>query len=129
MPTILVVDDHAAVRDALCQYFEQLNLATCREAVNGLDAINKALQLRPDLILLDFSMPIMNGIEAAKVLKEMMPRVPLFMLTAHSSAEMQGVASDSGIAGVFQKDDLVPLVECLRGLLSAKESTDTLREN
>ena len=117
MPTVLIVDDHPAIRKALRGYFERSNLAECGEAVNGLDAIEKAKQLNPDLVVLDFCMPVMNGIEAAQALKEVMPGVPVFMLTAYFGASMERLAKESGVSGVFSKDDVAPMIYRARAVL------------
>ena len=117
MPTVLIVDDHPRVRKVLRDYFEESNLAECGEAVNGLDAIEKAQQLNPDLVLLDFSMPVMNGIEAARALKQMMPGVPVFMLTAYFGAATELLAKESGVSAVFSKDDVSPMIYRARVLL------------
>jgi len=78
--TILIVDDNAYVRQALCQVFKrEADFEICGEAENGKEAIAKALKLHPDLIVLDLSMPIMNGLDAARELKQVMPTVPLIM--------------------------------------------------
>ena len=69
----------------LCSDIRHLNVPyrhpkwLCREAENGRDAIEKAQQLRPDLIVLDMSMPVMNGLDAVRMLKRLMPKVPLIM--------------------------------------------------
>src|SRR5215469_8802387 len=117
MATVLIVDDHPHVRRVLRNYFENSHLAECSEAVNGLDAIEKAQQLNPDLVLLDFSMPVMNGIEAAKALKQTMPRVPVFMLTAYFGSSMESLAKQSGVSAVFSKDDVAPMIYRARALL------------
>jgi CheY-like chemotaxis protein len=116
MPTVLIVDDHPSVRKVLRNYFEQSNLAECREAVNGLDAVEKAQQLNPDLVLLDFSMPEMNGIDAAKILKQKMPEVPVFMLTAYFGTSVELLARQSGVSAVFSKDDVAPMIYRVRAL-------------
>jgi len=68
LPTILIVDDHAVVRTAVRGLFEScFESIVCGEAENGADAIVKAKELEPDLIVLDVSMPVMNGLEAAKI--------------------------------------------------------------
>ena len=70
MPTVLIVDDSDSVRIAVRALFEaEPGFSVVGEAVNGMDAINKADELAPDLIVLDLSMPIMNGLEAAETLK------------------------------------------------------------
>src|SRR5258707_15773499 len=69
----------------------------CIEASNGLDAIAKAEVLRPDLIILDLGMPEMNGFEAATVLQNTMPQVPLFMFTSHDRRDVEPQAVSVGM--------------------------------
>jgi len=66
--------------------FESTELKVCGEAVDGVDAIQKAEELQPDLVVLDLSMPNMNGIEAARALKKIRPQLQILLLTAHFSA-------------------------------------------
>lgn len=71
---VLVVDDNAYIRQSLCQLFgSQADFELCGEAVNGQEAIEKAQELHPDVIVMDLSMPVMNGIDATRALKELMP--------------------------------------------------------
>lgn len=75
--SILLVDDKPFMRRILRDFLEQeSNFKVCGEAEDGLDAIVKAQQLRPDLIVLDFQMPVMNGLDAAKKLKKLLPELP-----------------------------------------------------
>jgi chemotaxis response regulator CheB len=79
---VLVVDDNPAIRRVLCELFQsQADFQVCGEAENGKEATEKAPELHPDLIVLDLSMPVMNGLDAARVLKRLMPRVPLVMFS------------------------------------------------
>jgi CheY-like chemotaxis protein len=89
----------------------------CSEAENGLDALQKAQQAEPDLVL---SMPVMNGVEAAKVLQQVMPEVPILMLTAHFGVADEA-AKDVGVLGVFSKDNVAPLVKQTRTILKIRE--------
>ena len=76
----MIVDDNAAIRKALVERFESENgFQVCGEAGNGKETIEKVQQLDPDLIMLDLSMPLMNGLDAACVLKKLMPSVPLII--------------------------------------------------
>jgi len=112
MPTVLIVDDHAAIRAAVRILFESSSdLVVCGEAENGAEAIRKAHELQPDLVILDLSMPVMNGFEAARILRHRFPTVPLFLLTAHYMDATVEAAKEAGIQAVFSKDhDLGPLV-------------------
>ena len=119
MATVLIVDDHAAVRRAVRNRFEPDSEFVVGEAENGAEAIVKAQELKPDLIVLDLSMPVMNGFEAAKVLRKTLPTVPVFLLTAHSTEVTEHAASQVGIRAVFCKDhDLNPLMVQARTLLT-----------
>jgi len=83
--TILVADDNPTLRKALCKIFEiEKDFDLCVEAVDGAQAIALARQCRPDLIILDLNMPVINGIDAARALKRIMPNVPIIVLTIHA---------------------------------------------
>jgi chemotaxis response regulator CheB len=75
----------------------QPDFRVCGEAENGKEAIDKARELRPDLIVLDLSMPVMNGLYAARVLKRLMPAVPLVMFSEYSNAFSEQEAHSTGI--------------------------------
>ena len=75
---VLIVDDNPCVRTALCELFSREgDFNVCGEAENGREAIEKAQQLYPDLIVTDLSMPILNGLEEARLLRQVMPSVPV----------------------------------------------------
>ena len=79
--TVLIVDDNAFIRQALCELFtRETDFEVCGEAENGQEAIEKAQQLHPDLIVLDLLMPVMNGLDAARVLKRLITTVPIIMM-------------------------------------------------
>ena len=104
--SVLIVDDHEAIRRGLRSLFRgHPEFAVIGEAVDGVDAIQKAQELSPDLVILDLAMPEMNGLEAAAALKYILPDVPLFLLTAHYNRELELAASASGICAVFSKHD------------------------
>jgi CheY-like chemotaxis protein len=82
--TILVADDNPIIRKMLCQMFErEENYDLCAEAANGAEAITLALMHSPDLIILDMSMPVMNGLDAARELKRLMPDTPIILFTLY----------------------------------------------
>src|ERR1700692_4358975 len=104
MPTVLIVDDSDSVRIAVRALFEaEPGFSVVGEAVNGMDAIDKADELVPDLIVLDLSMPIMNGLEAAETLKLNSPSTPIYILTAHGGPEVDRAARAAGVDAVFSK--------------------------
>jgi two-component system, NarL family, nitrate/nitrite response regulator NarL len=102
--TILIVDDNAHIREALCVLFKcESDFEVCGEAENGKEAIAKARELRPDLIVLDLSMPVMNGLDAARVLKQLMPAVPIIMFTYYSESSTEQEIRLVGISEVVSK--------------------------
>ncbi len=116
---ILIVDDSKAVRDVIRTFLTNAGFQVCGEADNGLAAIEQAKGLKPDLILLDLSMPMMNGAETASVLKGMMPDVPLVLFTMYNEAVGKSLASAVGVDAVLSKPNgMSSLVECVRSLLT-----------
>jgi DNA-binding NarL/FixJ family response regulator len=102
--SVLLVDDNAAIREALCQLFtSQADFEICGEAKNGQEAIEKARELRPDLIVMDLSMPVMNGIEAARLLKRSMPTVPLVIFSEYSDVFSENEARSAGVSALVSK--------------------------
>lgn len=83
---VLVADDSPLIRKMLCELFEREDAYDiCAEAENGQEAIDLALKHRPDLIILDFVLPVLNGLEAARQLKKIMPNVPIILFTQHAA--------------------------------------------
>jgi CheY-like chemotaxis protein len=115
---ILVADDNAMIRKSLCRIFEmEEHYDLCAEAVNGEEAIALAKQHKPDLIVLDFQMPVMNGIEAAYLLKRIMPDVPIILFTLHADTMLYALGPDSPIDLVIAKSDAVHIVDHIRSLI------------
>ncbi|HMJ23601.1 MAG TPA: response regulator [Terriglobales bacterium] len=117
--TVLIVDDNRYIRQSLCEQFErESDFEVCGEAENGKEAIAKALELHPDLIVLDLSMPVMNGLDAARELKKLMPTVPLIMYSAFGDTFMEQQARLVGISELVSKSQpAVILVSKARSLL------------
>lgn len=104
--SVLIVDDNAFLRRGLCELFKQeADFEVCGEAENGKEAIAKAQELHPDLIVLDLSMPVMNGFDAARVLKRLMPTVPLIMYSAFGDNVAEHQARLIGISEVVSKSE------------------------
>lgn len=117
---VLVVDDNEFIRRALCQLFtSEADFDVCGEAENGREAIEKALELRPDLIVMDLSMPVMNGIEAARALKGLLPTVPLIIFSEYSDVFSENEAQLAGVAALVSKSEPVSvLIDKARVLFS-----------
>jgi len=117
---VLVADDHPLIRKLLCQLFErEEDYDLCAEAENGQEAIELALKHRPDLIILDFVMPILNGLEAARRLKKIMPDVPIILFTQHATG-ITLAKPDVIIDRVVSKGDPPSLIENVRSLVPAR---------
>ncbi|MGC1647354.1 MAG: response regulator transcription factor [Candidatus Sulfotelmatobacter sp.] len=109
--TILIADDNLFIRDALCRLFErEEDFDVCGAAENGRQAIDKAQELHPDLILLDLSMPVMNGLDAARVLKRVMPEVPVIMFSGHSDSATEKEARSAGVWALVSKSEHISVL-------------------
>jgi len=102
---ILIVDDHEVVRDGLRNILTSLdNLSIAGEAGNGEDAVKMYATLKPDLVIMDISMPGMNGIEATRVIKEKDPDARILILTMHDNQEYLNQIIRSGAKGFILKN-------------------------
>jgi len=120
--SILIADDNAFVRSALCEFFEgQPDFRVCAVAEDGSEAIERACRLKPDLIILDLAMPVMNGLDAARILIKIMPTVPLVMYSATPDELSEQIARSIGISEVISKSDRVSvLIDKARGLVDRR---------
>ena len=115
---ILVVDDNPSVRRYLRGILEQHEgWKVCDEARNGQDAVDRYRQVRPDVIVLDFQMPGMNGLEAARIITQLSPRIPILMLTLYLSKQLSEEARKVGIRGACVKTDAHSVVDAVEALL------------
>jgi DNA-binding NarL/FixJ family response regulator len=122
---VLVVDDNESVRRSIRQLLEsEADIEIACEAVDGADAIRKAREHLPDVVLLDITMPNMSGLEAAHVLKHEFPAMHIVIVSQHDSRGFQWAALAAGVSGYVVKskaaDDLIPeLQKIQRTRLSA----------
>jgi DNA-binding NarL/FixJ family response regulator len=114
---ILIADDRELMRSALKAIFAlRSHWQVCGEATDGAEAVAMALQLQPDLIILDFKMPLGDGIRAASQILMAMPSTPIVMYTLYKTEELESAAKLVGIRAVVGKEDGV------RSLLSAVDA-------
>jgi DNA-binding NarL/FixJ family response regulator len=110
-------------------FLEKEGFEVCGEAGDGVEAIEQAKKLKPDLIVLDLAMPRMNGAEAASILSTTMPDVQIILLTLYQNVLGSALASAVGVKAIIDKTDgMGKLVACVRSLLkieSAPESGQT----
>jgi DNA-binding NarL/FixJ family response regulator len=118
---ILIVDDSATIRTLIRAFLEsRTGFEVCGEATDGVDAIEKAKTLKPDLIILDLAMPRMNGAEAASILKGMMPDVPIILFSMYHETLGKSLASAIRVDVVLSKPDgMGRMVEHVQSLLGA----------
>jgi two-component system, NarL family, response regulator NreC len=124
---LLIADDSYLVRETIKNVLAgRTDIAVCGEASNGLETVEKAKALKPDLILLDLAMPEMNGAETASVLKMAVPEVRIILFTMHSENVGSYLTSAVGIDAVLSKPDgMTALLNAVEGALTP---TSTLIE-
>jgi two-component system invasion response regulator UvrY len=115
---ILVVDDNPSVRHYLRAILEQqASWQVCGEARTGAEALHKVLESPPDLIVLDYQMPDLNGVDVARQICELFPRIPILMVTLHLSKQLSEAARLAGVRGACAKQDIGSIVEAVEVLL------------
>lgn len=119
---ILIVDDGPEVRQVMRAVIEaRTNYEICGEASNGTEAIEKALELKPDLLLLDVAMPMLNGVEVASILAGSLPQMPIVLYTMYNEMLGLSLAAAVGAKAVVSKaDGISKLIECVESLLEPK---------
>lgn len=119
MIRILLVDDNPAVRRYLRAILEQQeSWHVCGEARTGAEALHQVLETPPpDLIVLDYQMPDLNGVDVAKQISEMFPAIPILMVTLHLSKQLADAARKAGVRGACAKQDIGSVVEAVELLL------------
>jgi DNA-binding NarL/FixJ family response regulator len=120
--TVLIADDNAFVRTALYELFNrEPDFQVCAMAENGREAIELASQLRPDLIVLDRTMPVMSGLDAARILNNVMPRVLLIMYCATPEECPEALTKSVGVSAIVSKSESASvLIDTCRSLLRRK---------
>ena len=115
---VLIADDNDYVRYVIRTFLQdQVGIEICGEAGNGVEVLEKTRQLKPDLVLLDLSMPSLNGAEVALVLKNTKPHVRIIMFTMYSSKISASLTSALGVDAVLSKpDDMGHLVESINAV-------------
>jgi two-component system invasion response regulator UvrY len=118
---ILLVDDNPAVRRYLRAILEQQeSWQVCGEARTGAEALHQVLEAPPDLIVLDYQMPDLNGVDVAKQIFELFPKIPILMVTLHLSNQLSEAARHVGVRGACAKQDIGSVVEAINVLLHDK---------
>jgi len=116
----LIVDDSELVRRSLRTVLQaNPDWEICGEAADGVSAVEMFKELRPNIVILDFQMPGINGIETARRMAEIAPAVPVVLFTQHASADLERHAHEVGIRSVVSKTNAFPMVGMIQALLGS----------
>lgn len=126
---VLVADDDGLVRKLLRNLLKnEAGYELCAEAKNGEEAVAQAKLHQPDLIILDFSMPVMNGVEAARELKNVMPNVPIILFTLFPPTTTQLALGEFSVDRIVPKGEVSHLMTHIRQLAPPFSSSDRIAE-
>ncbi len=103
---VLVADDHEVMRMGIRNLLQfRSGWSVCAEASNGQEAVAKALQFRPDVVIMDITMPVMNGLEAARQIARAQPQIPIILFSLHVSDDLYRHLQTDGVRGAVAKAD------------------------
>jgi DNA-binding NarL/FixJ family response regulator len=118
----LIVDDSELVRRSLRTVLQaNPEWEICGEAADGISAVEMFKDLRPNVVILDFQMPGINGIETARRMAEIAPAIPIVLFTQHASADLERHAHEVGIRSVVSKTNAFPMVGMIEELLGSAD--------
>jgi DNA-binding NarL/FixJ family response regulator len=122
----LIVDDSDLVRRSLRMVLQaNPDWEICGEAADGVSAVEMFKELRPNIVILDFQMPGINGIETARRMAEIAPAIPVVLFTQHASADLERHALEVGIRSVVSKTNAFPMVGMIEALLESGDGNTT----
>jgi CheY-like chemotaxis protein len=117
--SVLIVDDSRVIREGLRNLFEREGWTVCEDAADGQEAITQALRNRPQVVVLDFAMPVMNGLTAARILKQVVPDARLILFSFSADLLQEAELRSAGFSAVVPKSQVQSLLEKAQGLVSA----------
>jgi DNA-binding NarL/FixJ family response regulator len=114
---VLVADDFETVRRGVCAILSSReDIEVCAEAANGEEAVRMTKEFKPDVVIMDFSMPVMDGLEASKRILQELPYMPIVMFSMHKMQALTEAAKNAGVLGFVTKG------ESAQNLLQAVDS-------
>ena len=123
---LFVIDDHDAMRRALVRFLNgEANLNVCGEAASAREGLQRLETLTPDLVLVDMSMPEMNGVEFVTALHETKPTLPCLMVSAHAQKDYVRAALQAGARGYVMKEDPLDVLTAIFQVIGGKVYTGT----
>jgi DNA-binding NarL/FixJ family response regulator len=121
---VLIADDHEVIRKSISSILQsRADIQICGEATNGEEAVSKAQLLKPDLLILDISLPDSNGLEVVTAIKELLPEVPILLLSAYGGKQLSDEVMRRGFQGFISKNDAATT------LLGAVDAIVNLKQN
>jgi len=119
---ILIADDHEAVRRGLRAALSAAGWEVCADVINGKEAVAKATELKPDLIILDISMPVMGGLDAARLIRAADPSAKIVIFTMHESQQMKDEIARIGVQALAVKSaPMKNLLDTIKSVLGTDE--------
>lgn len=119
---ILIADDSPLVRQSIRRLLEtNPDWEVCGEASNGQEAIDQSMVLKPDIIVLDLVMPVMDGLQAARRMAVIAPKIPTVMLTMYASEQLRSEASEVGVQSVISKSQTSSLISTIEAVLAKRD--------
>jgi DNA-binding NarL/FixJ family response regulator len=128
---ILIADDSSSVRTIIKKLLEShsTHWRVCAEAANGMETVQKALVSKPNLIIMDFQMPFMDGLNASARIAKFLPHVPILIYTVHKSEYINSEAKKAGVREVISKSEPGALLRAVEALLSKHPNPGRPDEN
>jgi DNA-binding NarL/FixJ family response regulator len=119
---ILIADDSSSVRATIRKLVESHSSLwkVCAEAANGVEAVQKAMELKPDLVIIDLQMPVLDGISASARIVKSLPSTPILVNTIYKSAYVDFEAKNAGVREVISKGEPGRLLKAVEALLGKK---------
>jgi len=121
---VLIADDHEVIRKSISSILQlRKDIRVCGEAANGKEAVSKAQLLKPDLLILDISLPDSNGLEVATAIKKLLPEVPILLLSAYAGKQLSEEVKRRGFEGFISKNDAATtLIGAVDAIVHLKQS-------
>ncbi|GAC1516869.1 MAG: hypothetical protein NVS1B11_38210 [Terriglobales bacterium] len=115
---ILIVDDSQPVREGIRNLIKgHEGWEICGEAKDGPEAIRRICELAPDVVVLDFFMPVLNGIEVAREIKTKCPKASVVLCSMYLDSQLADLARNAGITGILSKSNVGQIVDCIEAVL------------
>jgi DNA-binding NarL/FixJ family response regulator len=123
---LLIADDNPVFRKALRHLLEGVEQWEVTEACDGDEAVRKALENRPDVIVVDLAMPVKDGLTAAREISQALPETPILMCTMHASPQLEIEAQKSGVRQIISKIESSVIVPVIQQLLAKNPAADSV---